>query len=265
MLSDTYSGPWVHLPGGLNVLNHRLQKDGKVFSLYDASVMDIRAFNKKAARYSVRIESSDWPIVRMVKYVACLSSKWNDGSFLPSNAGYNSMVQDVAVAKAREQEPLASVYGTLTDGTMDVTKDVVVFREKLPDGKHRATLLRFAGHGLLSPVEDITVAETGRIKTLGEYGYPTETIKEPALKDPMDNPKLSGLKVRIEGIDPVLSGTDAIGHWEIGQEPVNGEQRIVTHKPDVMYKGIFSMSAAERLSCTSNEVSALLLSFGPDR
>ena len=208
---------WVQLPSGRYVSNGRMQKDGRMLSLYRAAAMDVGAFNKEAAQYDVLMDESDLPIDRLVKYSIFLSRKDDDGSHIPTNAEYTAMTLDTAVSGTKGPEPLASFYAALTNGLWDALSDMLAFQEKLPGGRYKADLLRFNEDGKLEPVADIMVAGQGWIRVLGaRHGYPIETSRDACVVENLD--------------DPDLSDKDIKGFWHVDPDPI-GQIRLVLRAP----------------------------------
>lgn len=112
MATETATQEWIQYIDFMKefeapfVSDNRMQKDGKIFTLYDAANMDIDAFNKEAGQYGVHIEELDPPIDRLVKYSIFLSRRDKDSSFIPTNEQYVKMALDVAAGKARGDEEL---------------------------------------------------------------------------------------------------------------------------------------------------------------
>ena len=217
MPTETAVQDWIPLPSGLFASNGRMQKDGKILSLYGTSTMDITAFNREAATYDVCMNESDAPIDRLVKYSIFLARRDNDNSAIPTNREYVDMLLDTAAAKTKDAEPLASFHGTLTDGPWDAVRDVLEFQENLPKGKYKATVLRFNKDGELEPVDDIVVAGNGWTRVLGaRHGYPIETSENVCIVESLDNLNLSDGNV--------------MGYWHVGSDPI-GKQRLTFHHP----------------------------------
>jgi len=220
MPTTTATGEWIRLPSGLFVSNGRMQKDGKLFTLYEAANMDLATFNKEAAQYVVHIDETDAPIDRLVKYSIFLSRRDKNGSQVLTNEEYVDMLLEVAAGKAKE--PFTSLYKALKVGHLDATKDVLEFHGKVSKGpnrgKYEVKLLRFDEYGRLQPIDEILVAPSGWIEAVGaKRKYPVETRK---------------YFTRIQNIEvPGIEENDASGYWNIGDEPREGEQRIDIHDP----------------------------------
>jgi hypothetical protein len=236
---------WVQLPSGLFVSNGRMQKDGKMLSLYGALTMDTAAFNREAAKYDVRMDESDAPIDRLVKYSVFLARRDNDSSAIPTNREYVDILLDTAAAKAKSAKPLASFYGTLTDRTWDVVRDVLEFQENLPKGKYKATVLRFNEDGELEPVDDIVVPGNGWTRALGaRHGYPIESSEDTCVVENLDNPNLSGRNVK--------------GYWYVGSDPV-GQQRLTLRHPCLGDKWLLRAIASRGRDCSDEGVGVIRL------
>jgi len=215
-----------------------MQKDGKMLSLYGASTMDIGVFNREAAAYAVHMDESDAPIDRLVKYSLFLSRKDSNGSRIPTNAAYVDMALEIAAAKAKGIELVASSYDSLTNRPWDAVRDILEFQENLPKRRCRATLLRFNRDGEIEPVEDIVIAGEGWTRALGaRHGYPIETSRDPCVVENLGNPSLSGRPVR--------------GYWFVGPNPV-GQQRLSLRGPnwDDEWRLDASVRASRTCSCT---------------
>lgn len=246
MPAETATQEWVKLPSGLYVSDDRMQKDGETFSLYSAANMDITAFNKEAKKYDVRIEASDPPIDRLVKYSIFLSRKHSDGSSIPTNREYTDMALDTAAGRAKGDEQLTSFYGTLTRGPWDATRDILKFQEKLKKGKYRVTLHRFNEDGELEPIDDIVIAGGGWTRALGaRHGYAIETSNNECVVENIENPALEGIDVK--------------GYHHIGLEPEKDEQRIALRGPDWDDERLLDADLRERRSYSGEGVAALRL------
>ena len=258
MAADAYA--WIQRPGGVYVLGNRFRIGGNPFTLHDAKIFG--AGSNEAGNCGINIEPHDPPIARMVKCVAIHSKKLGRDSTLHTHEEFAGMLEDVAKGKAGI---FSRLYETLFGCEGYSTRDVLEFHGK-KGSVYRAGLLRFNGNGVLELVEDVTVAGNGWIREFGAHRYPIETVETPPEErtDPGEDPDLFGLKVgRIKGIDPALSGIDAIGYWRIGPEPVKGEKRLVVEEPDLS-GGLFSAYASEPIDCSRSNVETILLSRGID-
>ncbi len=231
MPAETAVKDWIELPSGFSVSANRIPKNGSYFSFQDAANMDIEAFNKEAAGYGIHIDTT-YPIDRLVKYSVFLSRRDiflsrrdKDGSRMFGSSEYVDMVLDVATAKTKEIEPLASFYKTLTTGPADATRDILKFQEKLTTGRNKgkyiATLLRFDEDGELQPADDINdiiVAGEGWTRILGNRNYPFETSPNECQVENIDKPALLDICIK--------------GYWLVGDEPQKGEERIVLRDPN---------------------------------
>jgi len=248
MATQTATQEWIKLPSGRYASAERMQKDGKIFTLYSAANMDVEAFNKEAQSYDVHIENSDPPIDRMIKYAIFLSRKHRDGSFVPTNSEYSDMAIDTASAKGQEQ--LGSFYKTLINGYLDITREILVFRERIEAGPNKGRYM-FTRHvfneeGRLEPREDIIIAgKSGHIRLLGErHGYPIETSEN---------------ECDVENLDLLLQGNNAKGYLYLDNEPEKGEQRLALRGPVWGGERLLGVSLYGGRSCSGEYVAALRL------
>ncbi|MBM3303742.1 MAG: hypothetical protein FJY76_01490 [Candidatus Aenigmarchaeota archaeon] len=208
MPTETATQPWIDFPAGRQVSAQRMQRGGRMFSLYDAANMNVDAFNKAAEKYGVHIDEADQPADRQVKHAVLLSRKDNDGSAVMGNTEYVATALHAAARKA--SEPFASFYHMLTHDAVDFVGEILAFKERIATGAKKGKYLAerrvFNADAELKDAGKILVAPEGWQRVLGVSGYPVETSKDAC---------------RIEGIEiPGLDDNNASGYWYIGGDPV---------------------------------------------
>jgi hypothetical protein len=230
------------MPTGLYVSAGLMQLRGRILNLYDASRTDPKAFNGDAEEYGLRMEENDPPLDRMAKVAAYLSKRDGDGSRLPSFPEDIAFSLEAAGAKYAGS-PVADLYEKLKT-QWRVTADILEFHEKLPSGTYRVTLHRFSEDGALEPLKDINIAGGGFMEVLGTHGYPVSTQKRKCqIQNTLD---ISG-----------LSEQDTTGYWYIGNEPSEGEERIVLCGPGWSGDGLLDAGVHVGRSYSDEGVAAL--------
>ncbi|MBM3303552.1 MAG: hypothetical protein FJY76_00505 [Candidatus Aenigmarchaeota archaeon] len=241
---ETTTQPWIDSPAGRQVSAQRMQRGGRMFSLYDAANMDVDAFNSEAAKYGVHMDENDAPIDRLVKYAVFLSRRDKDGSAVMGNQEYIATALHAASRKA--QEPFKSFYNTLTHDAVDFVGEILAFKERIETGadkgKYVAERMVFNTDAELKDAGKILVAPEGWQRVLGINGYPVETSEDAH---------------RIESIEiPGLDDNDASGYWYVGNDPV-GQERIVLRDPIWYVDRLLDAGVRRGRSCSHGRVGAL--------
>jgi hypothetical protein len=243
----TNSDKWIPLKNGKYISAERMSKtytdftqaeysggfvwpEESAFILSDASRIgnNGETFGLNWKEHGIEINHNDPAIDKCVKAVIVLGRESGETVNIPTNKEYIDMMIEVAQAKARGEEPLASFYETLVGLPTDLTRDIVEFQGNIKSGpnkgKYAATLLRFNDKGILEPIDDVVIAQEGEIREIDKYGLPTRTTEEFG---------------PIENIDTdTLSETESSGRLYIFRRlgvsppPEKNEQRMIMRVPD---------------------------------
>ncbi|MBL7206414.1 MAG: hypothetical protein ISS36_02330, partial [Candidatus Aenigmarchaeota archaeon] len=259
MSTETAIQEWIKLSSGFYVSPElRMQKDDKIFSIYDAANMDVEAFNKEANEYGIHMGESDFPLQRLIKYSIFLSRKEADASFVPLNEQYVDAVLDIATTKtaakvreARQQltekeNRAIDLYEKLIEGPWDAVAEILEFQEKIKEGKWLAVRYPFNEFGELVQDDEVIIAAPGWTKVIGaRHKYPIEVSKNEGPVENIENPN--------------LEGNDVKGYSCLGDEPNKGEQRLVLRAPIWSGAWVLDVDFGRRRSYSAGSVSALRL------
>jgi hypothetical protein len=247
---------WIRLSSGLYVAEDRMRLGKEFLTLDYLDGMNVDAFNRTASAYGVNIGERDLsPLARLVKVCVFLSRKHDDKSFIPDRKQYVDMALEVMYAKAMgaaNAPELTGLYDRLTTGPSHAAAEVLDFyggmiKKGEHRGKYHALRRRFDENGRLGVVGDVMIPGEGWIRAIDIMsGYPTST--EPDEKIFIEN--IGNLTLLHKGVQ---------GYWKIGEEPRNGEERIIIQDPDSGHGRFLDSDASESLFCLSDSVGAIRL------
>ena len=244
MPTEAPTQEWIKLSSGRYASAGRMEKDGKAFTLHNAANMDIDIFNREANHYGVRMDESDPPIDRMMKYSLFLTRRDDDGSAIMDNPGY--VAASIEAAANKKVEPFSSFYHMLTHDHVDAVGEILTFKEKLTTGSNAGSYVAerkvFNEDAELEDRGDIIVAPEGWAEVLGLNGYPIRSSQK---------------RCTIQNIEtPGLDEINRLGYWYVGDDTV-GQERIVIRAPGWNDASFLGASVCRGRSCSTGYVGAL--------